>query len=143
MQIQVTGSVRGRRSRGSLVLPGSRVSVLCVTSHPRRFVSSTSPNGGAQALLRTNIGTSPPTLSLMLRWLPETGLETEGATLGLCVHSGIFGAMNSGKSTLMNLVSQQETSIVDSKAGTTADTKVSRSCRCVSLGFALTCPRWR
>jgi len=48
--------------------------------------------GGAQALLRTNIG--------------------------------IFGAMNSGKSTLMNLISQQETSIVDCKPGTTADTKV-------------------
>ncbi|ELR20974.1 iron hydrogenase assembly protein [Acanthamoeba castellanii str. Neff] len=38
--------------------------------------------------------------------------------------AGIFGAMNSGKSTLMNLISQQETSIVDSKPGTTADTKV-------------------
>ena len=36
---------------------------------------------------------------------------------------GIFGVMNSGKSSLMNLITQQETSIVDSTAGTTADTK--------------------
>ncbi len=37
---------------------------------------------------------------------------------------GIFGKTNSGKSSLMNLLTQQETSIVDAKAGTTADTKV-------------------
>jgi [FeFe] hydrogenase H-cluster maturation GTPase HydF len=37
---------------------------------------------------------------------------------------GIFGKMNSGKSSLMNLITQQETSIVDSSPGTTADTKV-------------------
>ena len=37
---------------------------------------------------------------------------------------GIFGKMNSGKSSLMNLLTQQETSIVDSTPGTTADTKV-------------------
>ena len=36
---------------------------------------------------------------------------------------GIFGRMNSGKSSVMNLLTQQETSIVDSKPGTTADTK--------------------
>jgi [FeFe] hydrogenase H-cluster maturation GTPase HydF len=39
-------------------------------------------------------------------------------------HIGIFGKMNSGKSTLMNLLTQQETSITDSTPGTTADTKV-------------------
>lgn len=38
---------------------------------------------------------------------------------------GIFGSMNSGKSTLMNLLTQSEVSIVDSKPGTTADVKVS------------------
>src|SRR3989338_11128725 len=37
----------------------------------------------------------------------------------------IVGAMNAGKSTLMNLLTQQETSIVDMTPGTTADTKVS------------------
>ncbi len=37
---------------------------------------------------------------------------------------GIFGKMNSGKSSIMNLLTQQETSIVDSKPGTTADTKI-------------------
>jgi [FeFe] hydrogenase H-cluster maturation GTPase HydF len=37
---------------------------------------------------------------------------------------GIFGKMNSGKSSLMNLITQQETSIVDPSPGTTADTKV-------------------
>lgn len=40
------------------------------------------------------------------------------------VNVGVFGSMNAGKSTLMNLITRQETSIVDAKAGTTADTKV-------------------
>lgn len=39
-------------------------------------------------------------------------------------HIGIFGKMNSGKSSVMNLLTQQETSIVDATPGTTADTKV-------------------
>lgn len=39
-------------------------------------------------------------------------------------HIGIFGKMNSGKSSLMNLLTQQETSLVDSTPGTTADTKI-------------------
>lgn len=37
---------------------------------------------------------------------------------------GIFGKMNSGKSSLMNLLAQYETSIVDPMPGTTADTKI-------------------
>ena len=37
---------------------------------------------------------------------------------------GIFGRVNVGKSSIMNLLTQQECSIVDSKPGTTADTKV-------------------
>ncbi len=37
---------------------------------------------------------------------------------------GIFGTMNSGKSSLMNLITQQESSIVDATPGTTADTRV-------------------
>ncbi len=37
---------------------------------------------------------------------------------------GIFGKMNAGKSTVMNLLTQQETSIVDKTPGTTADTKI-------------------
>ena len=36
---------------------------------------------------------------------------------------GIFGKMNSGKSSIMNLLTQQQTSIVDPTPGTTADTK--------------------
>ncbi len=39
-------------------------------------------------------------------------------------HIGIFGKMNSGKSSVMNLLTQQQTSIVDSTPGTTADTKI-------------------
>lgn len=39
-------------------------------------------------------------------------------------HIGIFGKMNSGKSSIMNLLTQQQTSIVDSTPGTTADTKI-------------------
>ena len=37
---------------------------------------------------------------------------------------GIFGTMNAGKSSLMNLITQQESSIVDASPGTTADTRV-------------------
>lgn len=36
---------------------------------------------------------------------------------------GIFGRINAGKSTLMNLLTQQDTSIVDAAPGTTADIK--------------------
>jgi len=39
-------------------------------------------------------------------------------------HIGIFGKMNSGKSSIMNLLTQQTTSIVDATPGTTADTKI-------------------
>ena len=39
-------------------------------------------------------------------------------------HIGIFGKMNCGKSSIMNLLTQQETSIVDPAPGTTADTKI-------------------
>jgi [FeFe] hydrogenase H-cluster maturation GTPase HydF len=46
----------------------------------------------------------------------QTAIERE--------HIGIFGKMNAGKSSLMNLLTQQETSIVDPAPGTTADTKV-------------------
>ena len=37
---------------------------------------------------------------------------------------GIFGNMNAGKSSLMNLITQQESSIVDATPGTTADTRI-------------------
>ena len=50
-----------------------------------------------------------------------------GTTMAVLVerdHIGIFGKMNAGKSTVMNLLTQQESSIVDSQPGTTADTKV-------------------
>jgi [FeFe] hydrogenase H-cluster maturation GTPase HydF len=39
-------------------------------------------------------------------------------------HIGIFGKMNAGKSCIMNLLTQQATSIVDATPGTTADTKI-------------------
>ncbi len=39
-------------------------------------------------------------------------------------HIGIFGKMNAGKSSIMNLITQQETSITDPKQGTTTDTKI-------------------
>jgi small GTP-binding protein len=39
-------------------------------------------------------------------------------------HTGIFGTTNSGKSTLMNLLTAHDFSIVDNTAGTTADVKV-------------------
>ena len=40
-------------------------------------------------------------------------------------HIGIFGKMNVGKSSVMNLFTQQNTSLVDATPGTTADTKIS------------------
>src|SRR3989344_9156230 len=39
-------------------------------------------------------------------------------------HIGFFGKMNSGKSSVMNLLTQQQTSIVDATPGTTTDTKI-------------------
>lgn len=46
------------------------------------------------------------------------------------VNVGIFGRMNAGKSTLVNTLTRQETSIVDATPGTTADTKVvDKGCR--------------
>ncbi|MDD5091315.1 MAG: 50S ribosome-binding GTPase [Candidatus Wallbacteria bacterium] len=39
-------------------------------------------------------------------------------------HIGIFGRMNTGKSSLLNLLTQQNSSIVDACPGTTADTKI-------------------
>ena len=42
-------------------------------------------------------------------------------------HIGIFGRMNVGKSSVMNLLTQQETSIIDSAPGTTSDTKYALS----------------
>ena len=39
-------------------------------------------------------------------------------------HIGIFGKMNAGKSSVMNLLTGQETSIVDSTPGTTTDTLI-------------------
>ena len=39
------------------------------------------------------------------------------------INIGIFGRVNSGKSTLMNLITQQYFSIVDSTPGTTTDVK--------------------
>ncbi|KAG1678881.1 hypothetical protein FOA52_003549 [Chlamydomonas sp. UWO 241] len=40
------------------------------------------------------------------------------------VNIGVFGVMNAGKSTAINAITQQETSIVDATPGTTADVKV-------------------
>ncbi|MFR9297135.1 MAG: GTPase, partial [Aedoeadaptatus pacaensis] len=40
---------------------------------------------------------------------------------GLRLHIAIFGKTNSGKSTLMNLLTEQEASMVSPKAGTTTD----------------------
>ena len=40
-------------------------------------------------------------------------------------HISMVGFMNAGKSTVMNAITQQPTSIVDSTPGTTADTKIS------------------
>ncbi len=39
-------------------------------------------------------------------------------------HIGIFGKMNSGKSSIMNLITQQDTSITDPTPGTTTDIKI-------------------
>lgn len=39
------------------------------------------------------------------------------------INVGVFGVMNAGKSTLMNRITRQETSIVDATPGTTADVK--------------------
>lgn len=59
---------------------------------------------------------------------PPRPLRPTGPAAGSDVprtNVGIFGRMNVGKSTLMNTLTRQETSIVDATPGTTADVKVS------------------
>eukprot|EP00873_Tetraselmis_striata_P015975 jgi/Tetstr1/436239/TSEL_025083.t1 len=59
--------------------------------------------------------------------LPEAGPPPAGPSKGSDVprtNIGVFGCMNAGKSTLVNALTRQETSIVDSTPGTTADTKI-------------------
>lgn len=41
------------------------------------------------------------------------------------INIGVFGVMNAGKSTLMNAITRQETSIVDATPGTTAGASLS------------------
>ena len=43
------------------------------------------------------------------------------APRGIRLHIGIFGRRNAGKSTLLNVMTRQDTSIVSEKAGTTTD----------------------
>lgn len=50
------------------------------------------------------------------------GLEIELSRVHRLI-IGVFGRINAGKSTLMNLLTQQETSIIDAAPGTTADIK--------------------
>jgi len=54
----------------------------------------------------------------------QRGPSTEKGSDVPRVNIGVFGIMNAGKSTLMNSITRQETSIVDSTPGTTADVKV-------------------
>jgi len=60
--------------------------------------------------------------------MKETVIERSQGTNSLIIlrdNICICGRMNAGKSTLMNLITGQETSIVDDTPGTTADVKVS------------------
>ncbi|CAM9301748.1 unnamed protein product, partial [Discosporangium mesarthrocarpum] len=59
-------------------------------------------------------------------------MSTESSSIGINksismmrTNIGFFGDMNAGKSTLMNSITQQSTSVVDSTPGTTTDTKIS------------------
>jgi hypothetical protein len=45
------------------------------------------------------------------------------------INIGVFGVMNAGKSTLMNAITRQETSIVDATPGTTAGELFFWGCR--------------
>eukprot|EP00183_Erythrolobus_madagascarensis_P001869 CAMPEP_0185853602 /NCGR_PEP_ID=MMETSP1354-20130828/19586_1 /TAXON_ID=708628 /ORGANISM="Erythrolobus madagascarensis, Strain CCMP3276" /LENGTH=143 /DNA_ID=CAMNT_0028555129 /DNA_START=142 /DNA_END=570 /DNA_ORIENTATION=+ len=55
----------------------------------------------------------------------KRGVCSAGQAVGVSrLNIGIFGHMNVGKSTLMNVLTQQDSSIVDSTAGTTADVKI-------------------
>mmetsp|Transcript_40211 Transcript_40211/g.95546 ORF Transcript_40211/g.95546 Transcript_40211/m.95546 type:complete len:147 (+) Transcript_40211:148-588(+) len=61
---------------------------------------------------------------------PARGMQTQAAPKTpngadvMRTNVGIFGCMNAGKSTLINVLTDQETSIVDATPGTTADTKI-------------------
>nr|ANM86740.1 HydF [Stygiella incarcerata]ANM86879.1 HydF [Stygiella incarcerata] len=55
---------------------------------------------------------------------PKKPSPPPGGSMIPRVNIGIFGEMNAGKSTFMNRITSQETSIVDAHPGTTADVKV-------------------
>jgi GTPase SAR1 family protein len=50
---------------------------------------------------------------------PQAGGPAKGSDVPR-INIGVFGVMNAGKSTLMNAITRQETSIVDATPGTTA-----------------------
>ncbi|KAG2378071.1 hypothetical protein C9374_008693 [Naegleria lovaniensis] len=54
----------------------------------------------------------------------ETSSKSIGSIYIERTNIGIYGAMNSGKSTLMNCLTKSNTSIVDATPGTTADVKI-------------------
>lgn len=72
-------------------------------------------------------GTSKPIGMQLTRAFSTSSSQTQkvpGGSDTQRINIGIFGRMNAGKSTLVNAITRQETSIVDSTPGTTADTKV-------------------
>ncbi|KAG2501618.1 hypothetical protein HYH03_000123 [Edaphochlamys debaryana] len=99
---------RAPRLRGPSAASPLRPGAVSARAAARRAVAcaaaATGPAPGAAA------GAAPGLSSITANGVPR-------------INVGVFGAMNAGKSTLVNALSQQEACIVDSTPGTTADVK--------------------
>lgn len=85
----------------------------------RPLDTSSSHADSAMAHLAT-ISSSPSVSKLAKPLSPSTDKGSDVQRINI----GVFGVMNAGKSTLINRITRQETSIVDATPGTTADVKV-------------------
>lgn len=79
--------------------------------------------GGSQRLVHAPLGALPAAWARGFGAAADTGAAAAAQQPLQRSLIGIFGAMNAGKSVLMNLLTQAETSIVHATPGTTADPK--------------------
>mmetsp|Transcript_30129 Transcript_30129/g.80922 ORF Transcript_30129/g.80922 Transcript_30129/m.80922 type:complete len:556 (-) Transcript_30129:521-2188(-) len=122
-----TAAMQSFQASGSLFGPGLShlrpVVALAMRAHHWRTLSS-SPASPLTSDLTWSQAKRMPPRSTSSESAPR---KKPGPLKGSDVprlNIGIFGAMNAGKSLLMNRITRQETSIVDGTPGTTADTKI-------------------
>lgn len=105
------------------LFPGP-ISSLHTLAGSRRMHTSSSSSFGAQAAPQQR---PPSAAAAAMPAGPAKGSDVPR------INIGVFGVMNAGKSTLMNAITRQETSIVDATPGTTAGTVQSCQSGCVLI----------